>query len=313
MTGDTAREGTVLRAQSGHCRILDDTGRTWHALLRGRLKSGPRLARTVVAAGDRVRFRPVDAAAGEAVLEEVLPRRNRISRRTTRRDRGRREHVLMANLDRVIVVQSVARPAPVPGFVDRLLAAAEQHAVPAAVCVHKSDLDPDAAADPAWDWYAGLGYRVLRTSTVTGEGVDAFRELLAGSTSIVLGASGTGKSSLIAAATGLELRVGEVTARTGLGRHTTTHTELYPVPGGGFIADSPGLRGFDLWGVEPREIQALMPDIAREAAGCRFHSCLHVAEPDCAVRAAVDAGRLPAWRYRAYRRLLAEAEEHRRP
>jgi len=147
---------------------------------------------------------------------------------------------------------------------------------------------------------------------VSGLGVEELREALAGRISLVLGASGTGKSSLINAATGLTLRVGDVGSRSGLGRHTTTRTELVPVGAGGYIADSPGLRGFDLWGVEPRELQALFPDIEELAAGCRFHSCLHAAEPGCAVVAAVREQRLPQWRYRAYHDLLAELQRRDR-
>jgi len=302
------REGIVLRAQSGHCYVATPDGQQWHCVVRGRLKSGPRTTQTVVVAGDRVRFRPAPGEEREAVLEEVLPRRNRVSRRTSRRDRGRHEQVLMANLDQVLVVQSVARPDPRPGFVDRLLAAAEQDGVRGLLCLNKCDLAPERARDPAWDWYARIGYPVLRTSAETGEGLDALREALAGRVTLLLGASGTGKSSLISRATGRELRVGDVTGKTGLGRHTTTHTELYPVGRDGYIADSPGLRGFDLWGVEPQELADLFPDIREEAANCRFSSCLHAEEPDCGVKQAVAEGRLPDWRYKAYRSLLEEVK-----
>jgi len=135
-------EGIVLRAQSGHCQVVDRTGTRWHALQRGRLKSGPRVSLTVVVAGDRVRFHPLPHGRHEAVLEEVLPRRNRVSRRTSRRDRGRREQVLMANLDQLLVVQSVTRPRPVAGFVDRLLAAAAQHGTTGLLCSATSTRRP---------------------------------------------------------------------------------------------------------------------------------------------------------------------------
>lgn len=303
--GAPLREGVVLVSHSGHCRVLTGDGEL-DCRLRGRLKQGPRASRTVAVAGDRVRVSVTPDGTG--VVEEVLPRRNKISRMSSKRDRGRIEQVLMANLDQVVVVQSVRQPDPVAGFVDRLLVAAERYDVGGLLCVNKIDLDPDAAADPRWDHYASLGYAVLRTSAATGAGVAAFGEALAGRTSLLLGASGTGKSSLLAAATGLELRIGEVTEKTGLGRHTTTRTDLFPLDGGGFIADSPGIRGFDAWGLEPQDLRDHLPEFREPGTRCRFGTCLHRDEPDCGVRAAVALGEIPRWRYDAYLGMLKDLE-----
>ncbi|RKZ15967.1 ribosome small subunit-dependent GTPase A, partial [bacterium] len=157
-----------------------------------------------------------------------------------------------------------------------------------------------------------LGYRVLRTSAVTGEGLDQLAEQLAGRVSLLLGASGVGKTSLLNLLDpGLALRVGEVTARTGLGRHTTTRTELFPLAGGGYIADSPGIRGFEPWDVEPVAVRDYFPDFRAEADTCRFRTCLHRDEPECGVKAAVAAGGIPGWRYEAYLALLRDLEDRR--
>ncbi|HPF35151.1 MAG TPA: ribosome small subunit-dependent GTPase A [Candidatus Krumholzibacteria bacterium] len=299
-------EGVVLVSHSGHCRVRLDDGTELDCRLRGRLKQGPKASRTVAVAGDRVR---VDRTPeGTGVVEEVLPRRNKISRMSSKRDRGRIEQVLMANLDQVVVVQSVRQPDPVAGFVDRLLVAAERYDVRGLLCLNKADLDPAAAADPRWDHYAALGYQVLRTSAATGAGVQAFHDALTGRTSLLLGASGTGKSSLLAAATGLELRVGEVTEKTGLGRHTTTRTDLFPLADGGFIADSPGIRGFDAWDLEPQALRDQFPEFREPALRCRFSTCLHREEPDCGVRAALTLGAIPRWRYEAYLGMLKDLE-----
>lgn len=299
------REGVVLVSHSGHCRVQLDDG-PLDCRLRGRLKQGPRASRTVAVAGDRVLVSRTPDGTG--VVEEVLPRRNKISRMSSKRDRGRIEQVMMANLDQVVVVQSVRQPDPVDGFVDRLLVAAERFDVRGLLCLNKADLDPAAAADPRWDHYAALGYGVLRTSAETGLGVEAFHAELSGRTSLLLGASGTGKSSLLAAATSLELRVGEVTEKTGLGRHTTTRTDLFPLGDGGYIADSPGIRGFDAWGLETQDLRDHLPEFREPALRCRFATCLHRDEPDCGVRAAVTLGAIPRWRYVAYLGMLKDLE-----
>ena len=300
----------MIRSQSGFCTVGCE-GQEYLCRLRGRLKQGRRRTRTVAVAGDRVRFKATeDDGGGEAagVVEEVLPRRNRISRASSRRDRGRTEQVLMANLDRIVIVQSLRQPTPTPGFVDRMLAAAERFDVDGVVCLNKIDLDAAAAADDRWDHYADIGYRVLRTSAESGEGLDDFRDALSGRVSLLLGASGVGKSSLLARATGLDLRVGDVTAKTGLGRHTTTRTELFALGDGSYIADSPGIRGFDLWDVEPIDLRQLFPEFPELARSCRFSTCLHRDEPGCGVKAAVDAGEMPAWRHAAYLAILADLE-----
>jgi ribosome biogenesis GTPase / thiamine phosphate phosphatase len=301
-------EGVVINAGSGHCTVVCG-GREIPCRLRGRLKQGLQTERTLVVAGDRVRIAPVPGDPAIAVVEEVLPRRNRISRTSSKRERGRREQVMMANLDQVVVVQSVRQPDPSGGLVDRLLVAAERYEVEGVLCLNKVDLDPAAAAAPAWEHYRATGYEVLRTSVVTGEGIAAFHDRLQGRISLLLGASGTGKSSLLARATGLELRIGEVTAKTGLGRHTTTQTVLYPLADGGFIADTPGIRGFDPWDVAPIELRGWFPDFMVPAESCRYDTCLHRDETDCGVKRAVARGELPAWRLTAYLGILKDLQE----
>jgi ribosome biogenesis GTPase len=288
--------------------------RTWRCQARGRLKKGRQASRTVAVAGDRVRLQVQDDTADPptAVIEEVLPRRNRISRMSSRRTGGHIEQVLMANLDQVVVVQSVREPSPQTGFVDRLLMAAERFGVAGVLVLNKCEL-PGAAADAArWDYFAGLGYRVLHTSAKTRQGLAELGEILAGRMSLLVGASGVGKTSLLnLLEPGLGLRVGEITARTGLGRHTTTRTELFPLMGGGFIADSPGIRGFEPWDVEPGEVRDYFPDFGAPADDCRFRTCLHRDEPACGVKQAVAAGSIPAWRHAAYLALLKDLEERR--
>jgi len=314
-TSEQPREGVVIRAGGGSCRVAEG-GVVRLCRVRGRLKQGRQLVQNILVVGDRVLVRALPAAAEgaepEGVVEEVLPRRNRISRQAARRAGGYLEQVLMANLDQVVAVQSVSDPAPQTGFVDRLLVAAASFGVKGVLCLNKCDLAADLAGDPRWDYYPQLGVEVLHTSAATGEGLDALGALLRDRISIFLGASGVGKSTLLnAIQPGLRLRTTEVTERTGLGRHTTTHTELYPLRGGGFIADSPGLRGFDPWDIAPDDLRTHFPDFAEPGAACRFRTCLHRDEPDCAVKLAVAAGTIPGWRHDAYLDLLRDLEDRK--
>ncbi len=306
----------MIRAGAGNCRVAA-AGEVLLCQLRGRLKQGPQTVQTVVVVGDRVMVRPLPAAAAaaepEGVVESVLPRHSQLSRRAARRSGGKLEQVLIANLDQVVAVQSVAEPAPQGCLVDRLLVAAARYGVPSVLCLNKVDLDPLVAADPRWDYYAGLGIAVVRTAARSGLGLDLLADRLRHRISILLGASGVGKSSLLNAIDpALRLRTGEVTGKTGLGRHTTTHTELFPLACGGFIADSPGLRGFDPWDLAPIELRDYWPDLAAWQDTCRFRTCLHRDEPDCGVKQAVAAGNLPSWRHQAYLDILRDLEDRRR-
>jgi ribosome biogenesis GTPase len=282
------------------------------------LKKGPRLTQTVAVAGDRVRFLALgsDPDNPSGIIEEVLPRRNRISRLAARRSGGRTEQVLMANLDQVVAVQSLQEPSPQTGFVDRLLVAAERFGVTGILVLNKWDLVTDVPEDASelkqWDYFSSLGYRVIRASATTGQGISEFHDILTDRISLMIGASGVGKSTLLnVIQPGLKLRVNEVTEKTGLGRHTTTRTELFPLRDGGFIADSPGIRGFDPWDIDPEQVRDYFPDFVDCAFECKFRTCMHRDEPQCAVKARVSGGKIPAWRHKAYLALLRDLEDRR--
>lgn len=309
------REGIVIRATAGRCLVAESEN-VWSCKVRGRLKKGPRRTQNVVVAGDRVRFLELDTAPANlsGIIEEVLPRRNRISRLAARRSGGRTEQVLMANLDQVVAVQSLREPSPQTGFVDRLLVAAERFEVAGILVLNKWDLVDDLPDEEPelrrWDYFTELGYRVIRTSATTGQGLAELKEVLTDRISLMIGASGVGKSTLLnVIQPGLELRVAEVTGKTGLGRHTTTRTELFPLQGGGFIADSPGIRGFDPWDIDPDRVRDYFPDFAAGSAHCKFRSCLHRDEPQCGVKALVSGAKIPVWRHEAYLALLRDLQE----
>jgi ribosome biogenesis GTPase len=217
------------------------------------------------------------------------------------------QQVVVANVDQLLVVQSWKTPAYWPELLDRYLIAARRHALAPMVCLNKIDLAADigecrAALAP----YSRLGLTVHLTSTVSGDGVAGLGEALRGRTTVLAGLSGVGKSSLIAAIQpGLNLRVAEVSERRREGRHTTAQVNLLRLDGGGWVADTPGIREFGLSGLRKGELQRYYPEILAIAESCRYRDCAHVQEPGCAVRKAVTSGTVSDLRYRNYLKIRA--------
>lgn len=284
----------VLLVEQGSEEVVD-------AFLRGRLKQEIRTGDRIVA-GDRVRVR--QGEDGTWTVEEVLPRHSELVRAGPR---GHRPKVVAANLDRVVVVVAADHPPLRREQVDRFLALAEACELEAVLVVNKTDLPVDRdALSVMVGTYRGIGYTVLSTSVVTGEGTEALSEILRDGVSALVGPSGVGKSSLLnALAPGHSLRVGEVSVRLKSGRHITVGARLLRLPGGGKVVDTPGFSDVAIWGMDP----ARLPDAFREfrtvAEECRFRACSHIHEPDCAVRTAVEEGVIDGGRYRSYLALQA--------
>jgi ribosome biogenesis GTPase len=284
-------------------------GATVECSLRGRVKQKD--AR-FVSVGDRVRVETLPDQSCR--IHKLLPRHSALTRHGVAR---RREQVIVANVDQVAVVVSATRPEPDFSMIDRLLALSELNELDGLLIVNKSDLWEPERSGPArlpsdFNPYTDAGYDVLFTSAADGAGLEVLREWLSGRVTVLSGPSGVGKSSLLnALMPGLDLRVGEVGERKGRGRHTTVAASLYPFPGGGYVADTPGLQYLALWEVEPAELTHAFREFGPVAVDCRFADCRHRAEPGCAVRDAVQAEELSEQRYRHYMALLEEAEEGR--
>ena len=300
--------GRVLRSQSGQYWVTTDEG-VIHCTLRGRLKR-ERKARTDLAViGDRVRVSRLEDEAGEGVIEEVLPRDNRFARRQPG-GRGRyKEDVLVANLDRLFLVFACAHPPPNRRLIDRFLVIAELDGIEAAIVTNKADLVDDAAIEATFGLYRELGYPLFPTSAKDGTGIERLRAELAGCVSAFVGPSGVGKSSLLnVVESGLGLAVGDVSERLDKGRHTTRVAELHPLAGGGWVADTPGIRELASFDLPEEELDGCFPEMRPHLGQCRFASCRHATEPGCAVRDAVEQGAIDADRYDSYLRILAGEE-----
>jgi ribosome biogenesis GTPase len=293
------RLGRVLRVQGLHSIVRSEAGEEFQCATRRLLKTLSTDQRHVVAAGDVVWFRP--EGRGEGIIERVEPRRGIVSRTS----RGR-QHVLVANVDQVIIVTSAAEPRLKPNLIDRLLVTAEKSGIRPVICINKIDLVEPADLLPLVGVYAQLGYEVLMVSAETGFGVEPLRERLRGEESVVTGQSGVGKSSLLnAVEPGLNLRVQSVSGETQKGRHTTTTAELIPLSFGGYVVDTPGIRQFQLWDVIPEEVAGFFPELRPYVSKCRFPDCTHTHEDNCAVKDAVADGWIDARRYESYSQIRA--------
>ncbi len=296
------RRGRVLSVHGLSSTVQADDGSLNQCATRRVLKTLSTDQRHVVVAGDWVMFR--SHASGDGLIERVEPRSGVLARGS----RGRR-HILVANVDQILIIGSAAEPRLKPQLIDRFLVTAEQNHLRPVICINKSDLVERAEFQPLAGVYGRMGYRVLFTSATTGFGVERLRRLMAGQASVVVGQSGVGKSSLLnALEPGLNLRVAKVSAETEKGRHTTTTARLFPLAGGGYVVDTPGIRQFQLWDVSPEEIGGWYRDLRPYVSRCRYPNCSHTHEVDCAVKDAVADGRFDARRYESYCALFAGDE-----
>lgn len=296
------RRGRVLSVLGLISTVEDEVGALHPCATRRLLKTLSTDQRHVVAVGDRVWFRPVaQADSTEGMIEGVEPRHGCICRAV----RGRQQ-VLVANVDLLAIVVSVAEPRLKPNLIDRLLVAAEKGGVRPLICINKIDLVDAADLQPLAGVYSQMGYDVLLLSAKTGFGVERFRRALAGRAAVVAGQSGVGKSSLLNAVDpAFHLRVQPVSEDTEKGKHTTSIARLLPLAGGGYVVDTPGIRQFQLWDVIPEEVAGFFRDLRPYVSRCRFPDCTHTHEDDCAVKNAVADGRLDERRYESYCHLLA--------
>lgn len=261
-----------------------------------------------VAVGDRVTYR--DAGDGRGLITEILPRRSKLSRPAPLPGQRAFEQVIVSNADLVVPVFSVASPTPKWGLLDRYLVTAEAAGLPALILITKIDLAAkNHDFEASIEIYRRIGYPIQLVSAVTGEGMDELKDFLQGRTSVLVGKSGVGKTSLLnALQPGLGLRVKAVgQGNQGKGRHTTSHLEMFYLDSGSRLVDTPGMREFGLWNISREELAFLFPEISPYVGKCRFGlSCGHDREPGCAVRRAVMAGDIDPHRYKSYMHLREE-------
>lgn len=315
------RPGTVIKVHGLICYVNDDQRQCWECTVRRVLRTLLIESRSPVTVGDRVWFSDQSGACdGEqvGVIERVAERTSRLSRR----DRRKREHTIVANADQLLAVISIAEPRLRPHLADRYIVAALKGGLHPILCFNKMDLlaadsvaedeDEDEHRDglavlDAIQEFRDLGYHCLCTSALAGTGLDELRAALRDHMTVLSGQSGVGKSTLInALQPSLDLPTRTVSSDTQKGRHTTSLAELLPLDFGGYVVDTPGIRAFDLWSVEPGELEAFFVEFIPYVSHCRFHDCSHRHEEQCAVIAAVHSGAISARRYVSYLKMFEE-------
>jgi ribosome biogenesis GTPase len=291
-------------------------GRVLTCTLRGTLKQERQRRKNLLTIGDMVHVQYCGTDQG--VITYVEPRQTQLARADNLS--RQKEHLIAANIDQVLITVSVVTPAFKPAIIDRYLIAARQGRMDAIVLINKIDMLVEDSEDPhvavqqelyteAKEAYALAGITLHAVSTITGEGLEELRQLMAGKTSVFSGQSGVGKSSLINTLVGTNLTTRHAVAKTRKGAHTTTTAQLLPLPEGGWVIDTPGIRSFGLWQLEQADLALHFAEIQQYAGGCFFANCTHTHESQCAVIEAVEEEKIHPLRYASYCSLLAQLQE----
>ena len=309
---NSTRTALVIKSTGSWYTLCDDTTNELIACrIRGNLRLQGKRSTNPVVVGDRVRYEPEGQQTG--VITEILPRRNYIIRRAS--NLSKESHIIAANIDQAFLVVSLRMPTTNCEFIDRFLVTCEAYKIPATILLAKYDL---AAADPEavaafHATYEGAGYRVIDLSALDGTGVETVRSMTAGRTTLLSGNSGVGKSTLVGTVSpGLDIRTGAVSESHGKGRHTTTFSTMYPLEGGGYVIDTPGIKGFGLIDIDNHELWHYFPEMISRSSECRFYNCTHTHEPGCAVMRAVECGDIALSRYESYLKMLDDDEKYRK-
>ncbi len=300
----------VYKSTGSWYSLKDENGKFWNGRTKGVLKLDDITSTNPVAVGDWVDFEPESELEMTAIISSIHDRNNYINRQSPRHKH--QHHIVAANLDQAMLIATLKEPRTSQGFIDRFLVASEMYHVPAVIVFNKSDLYKDKEMRKFEQWkqmYEEVGYKVLLVSAEKKEGIGLLQELLKDKTTLISGHSGVGKSSLLNVIfPEMNLKTSEISGWSGKGQHTTTFAEMYDLPFGGRIIDTPGMREFGLVDIEKQELSHYFPEMRERLNHCQFNNCLHYNEPDCAVKDAVNNGEIHEDRYVSYLGILDSLE-----
>lgn len=301
----------VYKSTGSWYTLKDETGKFWNGRIKGVLKLDDITSTNPVAVGDWVEADPESDSDNTVVISEILHRHNYINRQSPRHKH--QHHIVAANLDQSMLIATLKEPRTSQGFIDRFLVASEMYHVPALIVFNKRDLYKGKELEKyeAWEeMYEAIGYKVLLVSAEKKEGIEELTTLLKDKATLLSGHSGVGKSSLLNVIfPGVNLKTGDISGWSGKGQHTTTFAEMFDLPGGGQIIDTPGMREFGLVDIEKQELSHYFPEMRDRLNDCQFNNCLHINEPGCAIKEAVINGEMHEDRYVSYVSILDSIEE----
>jgi len=299
--------GKVYKSTGSWYVLKTAEGETWNGRLKGLFKLDGITSTNPIAVGDNVDFESENEDESTAIITAIHDRSNYINRQSP--SHRNHHHIVAANLDQSLMVVTLKEPRTSQGFIDRFLVTSEAFHVPAILLFNKTDLYRAKEEARFEEWkamYEAVGYRLVRMSAHTGEGLEEVKALLAGKISLLSGHSGVGKSSFLNALyPELQLKTQNVSGWSGKGMHTTTFAEMFDLPGGGRIIDTPGMREFGLVDITRQELSGYFPEMRALAGQCQFNDCLHLEEPGCKVKQAVQEEKIAADRYLSYCSILA--------
>jgi ribosome biogenesis GTPase len=294
-------QGLVIKSTGSWYTVLGENQHKYECRIKGKLRMKGLVSTNPVAVGDFVDFE-LEPEQETAVINKIHDRKNYIIRKSI--NLSKQVQVIAANLDQACLVVTLASPRTSLGFIDRFLVTAEAYGIPAILIFNKLDLFSDEGLEILanyMDLYEGIGYKCYAVSAIEGTYVNTIKELLKDKTSLFSGHSGVGKSSLInQIIPGIALRTGEISDWSDMGKHTTTFAEMFELPFGGKLIDTPGIRELGIADIEPEELAHFFPEMRSRMHGCKFHNCVHINEPGCAILKALDEGEIEPTRYDSY-------------